>query len=265
MQAAVNALLDAGVTQVIAGVRLEDVCLADNFYTPSKDRYAYWYLVEQVRALAGLSIEFGTPFITGKDSSSGSAVFGQRVINVPPSVCITAMGKIRYARRLKPPKWQAAGNLVFAVGPQASRLDGSILSAALGITGSRLESNPVLQTKSYMGMMARLGRSALVRSAVPVNQGGIIRRLFEGVEASGFGFKSEICAELFPESFGTALVEVRPEDGARLETEFRLLGPMLVGKITRARGLTVQGQRLPWSRLFRAWNTKFAKEVYDEN
>ena len=263
-QATINAVLDAVVTQVIAGVKLTDICLADNFYTPSKDKYAYWYLIEQVEKLAELSVEFGTPFITGKDSSSGSAVFDGQVINVVPSVCITAMGKIRDVRRLKPHQWQAAGNLIYVIGPQVTTISGSILSAALGMTGNRLNEIGYTYNKGrgYMQAISRLCCSELVRSAVPINRGGIILRLFEGVEASGFGFKAQYCQALFPESFGTVLVEVRPGDRARLEREYSSLEPRLIGRIVGEKGLTVQGRRLPWNKLFKAWDTRFEKEVY---
>jgi len=261
-RAAINAILDAVVTQVIAGVKPKDICLADNFYTPNKDRYAYWYLDRQVRCLADLAKESGTPPITGKDSSSGSAVFGRQVINVPASVCITAMGKIRDVCCLKLHQWQTAGNLIYSIGQQSTSLSGSILSSALGITGVRLEEIPELRTREYLEGVGRLGRSGLVISAVPINRGGIILRLFEGVEASGLGFQTGLCSELFPETFGTVLVEVAPENGVRLEKRYSRLKPRLVGIITGRKGLTVPGQELPWDKLFKLWNTRFAKEVY---
>jgi hypothetical protein len=107
-----------------------------------------------------------------------------------------------------------------------------------------------------------LCRSGLVKSAVPINRGGIILRLFEGVEASGFGFEAELCPELFPETFGTALVEIEPKDSDSLEIDYSFLKPRLVGRITREKGLTVQGHKLPWNKLFNQWNTRFGKEVY---
>jgi phosphoribosylformylglycinamidine (FGAM) synthase-like enzyme len=261
VQAAENAMLDAVITQVIAGVRLTDICLADNFYTPNKDIYAYWYLSEQVKALAKLSMEFRTPFITGKDSSSGSSTFVGYVISVLISVCITAMGKIRDARRLKLHQWQMPGNLIFAIGPQAKTLDGSILSAALGITGIKLDNIPKLKTREYMEAVSKLCRSESVKSVVPINRGGIILRLFEGVVASGYGFEAELCEELFPESFGTALIEVGQKDAGRIERLYPQLEPMLVGRIVPEKGLSIQGKELNFNRLYRGWNTTFERTV----
>jgi len=261
VQAAENAMLDALITQVIAGVKLTDICLADNFYTPSKDKYAYWYLSEQVKVLSKLSVEMRTPFITGKDSSSGSSTFNQQVINVLISVCITAMGKIRDARKLRLHQWQTPGNLIYAIGPQAKNLDGSILSSALDITGTSLDNIRELKTSEYMETVSRLCRSEAVVSAVPINRGGIILRLFEGVEASGYGFEAELCKELFPESFGTALIEVKQKDATSVERWYSSLEPMLVGQIVSEKGLTIQGKELNWERLHKGWDTTFERMV----
>jgi phosphoribosylformylglycinamidine (FGAM) synthase-like enzyme len=76
--AATNAMMDALATQVIAGVRLEDICLADNFYTADQDPYAYYYLCEQVWAVSVCQSD-QTPFITGK--------------TVPPVPALSAVGR----------------------------------------------------------------------------------------------------------------------------------------------------------------------------
>ncbi|MBP7811869.1 MAG: hypothetical protein KA054_03445, partial [Candidatus Moranbacteria bacterium] len=76
VQAAINAMLDVLATQVVAGVSLCDIALADNFYTDGASPESLWYLVKQVEALAHLSVLLGVPFITGKDSSSGRGTFG---------------------------------------------------------------------------------------------------------------------------------------------------------------------------------------------
>jgi phosphoribosylformylglycinamidine (FGAM) synthase-like enzyme len=263
--AAVNAVLDAVATQVVAGVKLENICLADNFYTPNLNPYAYWYLQEQVRMIAHFSKKLGTPFITGKDSSSGSAYFKDinLTVNVLPSVAITAMGKIRDVKKLVPHQWQSDGNLLFSLGPEAMSLDGSILSSALGITGNKLDTKPVKDTKLYMKCLAGLAEYGIFKSAVPINRGGIILRLFEGAEASGLGVSVVGCSSLFPESFGGVLVEV---DRIGADILFRgafakHLSPTYVGLLLSEKKLEVDGKALNLKKLFNVWNKKFRKEV----
>lgn len=263
-QAAINAMLDAIAIQIVAGVRRTDICLADNFYTPNKDPHAYYWLAEQVKAIAGLSVELGTPFITGKDSSSGSAYCGEYLVNVPPSVCITAMGKINNVKRLVPPQWQSPGNLLFAIGPRTESLGGSILASTFGQDGN-LEEIDLSGIKKYFDDLSMVVASGFVKSAVPINRGGIIQRLFEGVEASGFGVKTSLTLkklkELFFEHFGSVLVEA--EEGYRNQLE-DIFGELIVpvGIITPEKDLSVQNKVLDRERLRGAWNAKFGKEVY---
>lgn len=261
VQAAINAMLDAIVSQVIAGVKIQDICLADNFYTPNLDPYAYWYLINQVRSIADLSVELGTPFITGKDSSSGSSKFGDFVINVLPIVCITAMGKIRNADNLHLHQWKAPGNLLYTVGPQAKHLDGSILASALDQIGTQLDGVKVGEAIFYIKEIERLANRDIIQSAVPINRGGIFMRVFEGIVATDFGVKTEMCEGLFPESYGAAIIEVQPNDAQRLERQFKELNPMIIGTITPNAGLWIQGKELDFSSIFRGWNTTLEREV----
>lgn len=261
VKAAANALVDAVTTQVIAGVKLTDICLADNFYTPNMDKYAFWYLIEQVKTVSELSVELLTPFITGKDSSSGSAKYKQWVINVIVSVVITAMGRHRNLSKLIPHQWQQQGNLLFAVGRQFTRLDGSVLSAALNITGHQLESLDKAETGRQLRNLENLAHSGLLVSSTPINRGGIIMRLFEGVEASGFGVQTDLCKELFPESMGSALIEVSPANAKILCHKFSDLKPLEVGRITGRKGIQVMDQPLPWQIMRHEWNSTFKREV----
>jgi phosphoribosylformylglycinamidine (FGAM) synthase-like enzyme len=112
-----------------------------------------------------------------------------------------------------------------------------------------------------MESVSRLCCSDAIVSAVPINRGGIILRLFEGVEASGYGLEAELCEELFPESFGTALIEVGQKDAGRIERLYPQLEPMLVGRIVPERGLSIQGKELNLDRLYRGWDTTFERMV----
>ena len=262
VQAAVNAMADVLVTQVIAGVRPTDIALADNFYTDGDDPEARWYLKEQVKAITKLSIETKTPIIVGKDSSAGWAMFGGRKVCVLPSVCITGMGKVRDVRRILLHQWKSIGNVLVAIGPQAGRLDGSILHSALNIPGVQLDKLPIKKFPSYLGMLYDLSRSGKIISAVPINRGGIFLRLFEGVEASGLGVDvPNDCYDLFPESFGSVLAEVRPETVQNLHKLYPKLPIKVIGVLQRRKGITIEGEKLNFSVLHSYWNSTFKKAL----
>jgi phosphoribosylformylglycinamidine (FGAM) synthase-like enzyme len=256
--AARNAMLDAIVTQIISGVKRTDVCLADNFYTPSEDPYAYYWLTKQVQEIADLSELTETPFISGKDSSSGTG-FG---VNVVPSVVITAMGKHPDYRKLILHQWRQAGNIIIAVGPQHSNLSGSILASSLGLTGTTLGSMPTEKIHQYLDRLHELAVSGLVVSAVPINRGGIALRLFEGIMASEFGINVPVVSShLFAENYGTALLEVSPDVFERVSKCFPDLTPWIVGFITDKREFRICGRTMDLDRLKQGWETTFVKEV----
>jgi phosphoribosylformylglycinamidine (FGAM) synthase-like enzyme len=259
--AAENAMMDVLVTQVIAGVKPMDIALADNFYTDGEDPEARWYLREQVKAITNLSLKTKTPFMVGKDSSAGRGTYGGVSACVLPSVCITGMGKTPDVQKLLLHQWRMPGNLIVDVGPQALRLDGSILSSGLGIKGTRLERLHV-DPAMYLNELYRLSRSGMIQSAVPINRGGIFLRIFEGVEASGFGFDTMLCKELFPESFGSVLVEVKDDDVADLLRIFSSIEPRIIGRISYEKGIYIQGRRLNFNLLEDGWNKTFKQALW---
>lgn len=265
VQAAINAMVHAIVTQLIAGVKLEDICLADNFYTPHLDPHAWWNLKMQVKSIADLSVELCTPFITGKDSSAGSATFnkGEFVINVLCSVVISAMGKIRDVRKLILHLWQRPGNVLMLVGPRAQTLNGSILASALGANGNFLEGIKIDEARQYMDRLSQLVGAGKVRSSVPISEGGTILRLFEGMEASGLGIDARIDPnDLFTANFGGALLEVETCDVQSLKYQFSDLKPQTIGEITLNQELKVNGKTLDFQRLRSGWDTTFERRVY---
>lgn len=264
VKAAENAMMDTLVTQVIAGVKPKDIGLADNFYTDGEDPVSRWYLKEQVKAIVNLSIKTGTPFMVGKDSSAGRGIFGGTVVSVPPSACITGMGKFPDVYQLILHQWKKAGNVLVAFGPRATRLDGSILSSSLGITGVKLDNLIPTDPAHYLDCLYELSRSGMILSAVPINRGGMFLRLFEGVEASGFGVNTNLCEELFVENFGGVLVEVRKGAISDLFRTFSETNPVLVGTIMPKKGIIVQGKSLNLLALHDIWSKRFKKALFEK-
>lgn len=262
VNAAIGAAMDTLVTQVIAGVKPPDIALADNFYMDGSDPESCWYLREQVKALTNLTFTTGTPLIVGKDSSAGKGTFGGRTVRVPPSVAITGMGKTPDVQKLILHQWQQPGNLLYAIGHRAERLDGSILCSSLGITGHQLDGFPSRFAKHVLDRMYRLSQTGIICSAVPVNRGGIFLRLFEGIEASGFGVNTMLCSQLFPESMGSVLVEIPPETEKDFMSLAIGIGAMKVGTIMPKKTFVIQDCRLNLTLLRAAWNRRFKEALW---
>jgi phosphoribosylformylglycinamidine synthase subunit PurSL len=99
-------LIEAVTKAVVAGADYREMVLCDNFYTPRITPEVAWDLKRMVETIARLSEAFGIPFISGKDSSSGTFETASRDgqgsvrIDVPLTLVITAMGRVPDVRRI---------------------------------------------------------------------------------------------------------------------------------------------------------------------
>ncbi|HEY8544033.1 MAG TPA: AIR synthase-related protein, partial [Acidimicrobiales bacterium] len=126
-------------TMTLAGVAVRDIALCDNFYTPHLAVHAGEWLVAMVDELAALVRRFGTPVISGKDSSAGSVATDEGLVHVPPAVFLTALGKVPDAGRLLSEAWSAPGDVLVRIGPSCPSPDVTVAGRALGLVGSAVD------------------------------------------------------------------------------------------------------------------------------
>ena len=109
-------VIEAITKAVVAGADYREMALCDNFYTPRVSPEVAWDLTRMVEAIADLSVEIGVPFISGKDSSSGTFSSGGRTIEVPRTLAVAALGRIPDVNRIVTKEWKRAGNKLVFVG-----------------------------------------------------------------------------------------------------------------------------------------------------
>ena len=184
--AARQMFLQTLTTQVLAGVKLEDICLCDNFYTPHLEHNADHWLCEMVEELAALVDLFGTPMISGKDSSAGSVETPGGTISVPPAVYISALGKVPDATKLLPNQWQSPGNTLAFIGPQCFSLAGTAAQRVLGMDANDVDA---LDPNSHLEFLKALSDVpiGLLQSGIPVGPGGVLTAFAKGGFATGMG------------------------------------------------------------------------------
>jgi phosphoribosylformylglycinamidine synthase len=246
-------------TMVLAGVDRADVCLCDNFYTPHLADHAGAWLVAMVDELAALVRRFGTPVISGKDSSAGSVATDEGLVHVPPAVFLTALGKVPAAGALLPEAWSRAGDVLVRIGPSCPSPDVTVAGRALGLTGSVVDDVDVEGFAGYLEALA--AQRALLVSGSPVAAGGVAARLVRGALATGLGadlVPAMGAAELFAEHRGGALVQVRPDDVPRLPAA---LHPTVVGTLTEAPGIRVGGVDLLAGDVEKHWLGSFEERI----
>jgi phosphoribosylformylglycinamidine synthase len=245
-------------TQVLAGVRRADICLCDNFYTPHREEGANAWLVGMVHELGSLVVQFGTPVLSGKDSSAGSTQTDEGLISVPPAVYLSGLGKIPDVHHLLRNDWQAPGHLLVRLGPDCRSLAGTVAARTLGLSANDADALDLTGYRLYLDALAGLPRG-LLASGVPIGPGGVLGQVFLGTLASGFGIDLEIPAkgvhELLQEHRCGALVEVAAD---RIHELPAILEPRVVGRLTmQGPVITLSGTNILSDRAIEIWRTAF--------
>jgi phosphoribosylformylglycinamidine synthase len=229
--------------QVLAGVSLVDICLCDNFYTPHLSEHAAEWLVGMVDELATLVRHFGTPVISGKDSSAGSTPTDQGTVHVPPAVFLSGMGKVPDHATLLGEAWTTPGNLLVHIGPDTPAPAGTAAARALNLPGNQLDH---IDLDDYLRYLHAIPTTRhMFASAVPIGPGGLAAKLITGTLATGLGADLDghdhTTASLFAEHRTAALVEIAPADLAALPDA---LHPRPVATLTTTPGINYRGGNL---------------------
>lgn len=214
-------MIEAIAKAVVAGADYRQMVLCDNFYTPRVRPETAWELREMVETIADLSVELGTPFISGKDSSSGTFEAGGRKIEVPPTLAVAAVGRIANVHEVVTKEFKRPGNrLVVAGRVDADALGGSVYADAAGQRGDRLfDGYDAASTRAQWDGLLKLHAARGYVAGSAIAEGGVFLRLFEGALGSGFGARIELegfppgrrDGFLFGEFVGSVLLEISPE------------------------------------------------------
>ena len=262
------------ITKLVAfGVNPSEIVLCDNFYTPRVTNEIAWALKHMVLACCELSTQLGTPFISGKDSSSGTFIGedGNR-LDIPPTLAVLAMGRMEDIRQSIPKSWQRTGNRLMLVGPLSPTLGGSIYLDTLNQRGSELPQPSVSALKEFWKALIPFQPNQVgeIRSASAIGEGGLIRRLFEMALGSGRGCSIDLQSlnqrlgsrssdySLFGEMIGAVLIEVPEAHCQSVEDE---LQGILLGHIVKDKNLTINTGKtiinLSMDKLISVWEKPF--------
>ena len=236
-------MVEALTKAVVAGVDYRDCVLCDNFYTPRVRPEIAWDLKRMVEAIADFSEGIGVPFISGKDSSSGTFEapardgLAPRRIDVPPTLAVAVLGRVPDVKKLITKEFKRAGNRLVVVGPMgpaaseaANALAGSVYADVQGQRGNRLfDPGDADSVRAVWDALLSLHRAGLYVSGSAIAEGGIALRLFEAAYGSGLGARVDVARDdvartaaldrrykqhdslLFGEFIGAALIEVAPQ------------------------------------------------------
>src|SRR5579859_731425 len=263
-------VIEAITKAVVAGADYREMALCDNFYTPKVRPDVAWDLKQMVEAIADFSAAIGVPFISGKDSSSGTFEAGGRKIDVPMTLAVAAIGRVPDVRKIVTKDFKRAGNKLVLVGEtEPGVLGGSVYADSYGQRGDRLydpgDTDAILRLRDALHKLHEEGKYV---SGSAVAEGGIALRLFEACYGSGLGArvdcsasnKSRADGQLFGEFIGSVLLEISPDadlDNFLAGVPHRTMGEVSVepSLVITANGKTVWNDST--SKLAESWSKTF--------
>jgi phosphoribosylformylglycinamidine synthase subunit PurSL len=191
-------------------------------------------LVRAAEACYDGALAYRTPFISGKDSLSNQFTTEDgRVITIPPTLLISALGIVPDAARARTMDAKAAGNLLLIVGQTDSALGGSHYQqlTADATRDATIPHVDLARGPAQAAAVAELIAQGLVASAHDCSDGGLLVAAAEMAFAGRIGLDVDLAAlpverELddltacFAESPSRYLLEVEP---AKLDAVARAL------------------------------------------
>lgn len=186
---------------VSSGVNPEYIALLDNFCWPDPvfdelktpdGKHKLAQLVRANKALYDYAVKFRTPFISGKDSMKNDYKIKGTKISVPPTLLISAIGKVDDVRNCITIDAKNSGDHVYVVGITKAELGGSEFYAMHNIVGSRV---PEVDAESAMRIFKAIHRAiskGLVNSCHDCSDGGIAVALAETAFSGSLGMKIDL-------------------------------------------------------------------------
>ncbi len=228
--ATLAALDEAVRNAVCVGADPRHLAILDNFCWPRCDDPAQLgSLVRAAEACYDGGMAYQTPFVSGKDSLSNQFTTEDgRLITIPPTMLISALGMIDDVTRARTMDAKAPGNHLLLIGRTTSHLGGSHLAACglspaeadLRIPRVDLEAGP-RNAAAVAALIAR-GPDGGVASAHDCSEGGLLPAAAEMAFAGRVGLDLDLTgllqdealdlpAACFAESPSRYLLEITPD------------------------------------------------------
>src|SRR5262249_55817697 len=169
------AAVDEAVRNVVAvGADPARVALLDNFCWARVERpEVLGSLVLAAEACRDLALAYRLPFISGKDSLNNEFHAGDRHIVIPPTLLISALGRVPDVRRCVWMDLKAPGNALYLVGATRDEMGGSHYHLVHGMTGGDVPRvDTAIAPRIFRALHAAI-TGGLVRACHDLSEGGL--------------------------------------------------------------------------------------------
>ena len=239
--------------QVACGANPEMICLCDNYCWPDPiesektpdGQYKLAQLVRSGQALYDTAIEYKTPFVSGKDSMKndfiGETKEGKTTkISVPPTLLISALGKLDHLDDAMTSDFKKENDLVYYIGPDVfEKLYFSFYNQGI----KELAPIDLKNNKKSYKLIHKLIKEKLIRSCHDVSDGGIITSIIESLIPRQLGFKlnpevltdnEKLEAFLFNEMTGGFIVSINSNKRVDFESKINGIKARHLGEINNS-------------------------------
>jgi phosphoribosylformylglycinamidine synthase len=229
---AANAIDEAIRNVVAVGGDPGRTAILDNFCWGRPDNpQNLGALVLAAQGCHDTAIEFGTPFISGKDSLNNEFRAGGVSTIIPHTLLVSALSMVEDVRRCVTMDAKRPGNPVYLVGETRAELGGSHYYMIHGQLGAQVPKVKAAQAKKVFSAVSKAIRQGLVKACHDLSEGGLAVAAAEMAFAGNVGLRIDLgkvapgtwpdSVALFSESPSRFLLEI---DQARSADWEELLG-----------------------------------------
>ncbi len=224
---------DAVASAVAAGANIGHMAIMDNFcWCSSDEEERLGQLLEAAKACYDVATEYGTPYISGKDSMfndfRGYDADDKEVkISVPPTLLISTLSVIPEVQNVQTIDWKFVGDKVFVIGETKAEFGGSEFANMKGLGDSVVPSLDPTKAKDRYKRIFNAHRAHLFASIQHVWQGGLATALAKSCIAGQMGahvdlekVSSDVATALWSESKSRFLVSVSSKNVEKFEKQF---------------------------------------------
>jgi phosphoribosylformylglycinamidine synthase II len=252
--------IDEAVRNCVAvGADPNRIAILDNFCWGHTDRPStLGTLVRAALACHDLSIEFKTPFISGKDSLHNEFSYHdqsgvRQTISIPATLLISALGQVPDVTKCVSMDLKSAGNWLYQIGSTADHMGGSHWALVNKANGGKVPTVDAQLAKRVFESVFAANSAGLIRSCHDLSEGGLAAAVAEMAFAGGLGAKLDIdsiqlnsvtpdrahLTRLFSESNSRFIVEITRAKQAEFEAMFAGLPLFQIGQVTTETQLVI--------------------------
>ena len=240
---------------VCVGADPEKISLLDNFCwgNPNKPEIL-GSLVRAAQAAYDLSLGYGVPFISGKDSLYNEYTIDGKTYSIPPAFLVSSMSVIEDVNKTITMDFKDSGSDVYLLGVTNNELGGSVYSKIKNIKNGIVPDVNVKVSKDLMKRLHKAIIQGLVESCHDCSEGGFITAVSEMAFAGDKGLKIDADAIktsekmtlpeiLFSESNTRFIVEVNSEKSQKFEELFKGHIFSKIGTLTDDKNLVLVSEK----------------------